>query len=111
MNSDLRISEAYPERGSLPSGLKTDEDGRLTFEVTLPELPDTTLLYESELIARLVEAGGRYVERDLKLPVALDGPRIGVKPAFDGGVDEGGPADFFPSSSLVPTAQNRMPSA
>ncbi|MFC6655847.1 MG2 domain-containing protein [Roseibium salinum] len=90
----LEDSEAYPERGSLPSGLKTDEDGRLTFEVTLPELPDTTLLYESELIARLVEAGGRYVERDLKLPVALDGPRIGVKPAFDGGVDEGGPADF-----------------
>jgi uncharacterized protein YfaS (alpha-2-macroglobulin family) len=37
---------------------------------------------------------GRYVERTLDLPVSLDGPRIGIRPAFDGGVDEGGPADF-----------------
>lgn len=87
-------ADAYTQRGSLSSGLKTDEDGKLTFDVFMPELPETTMLYTGELIARLVEAGGRYVERDMDLPVALDGPRIGVKPAFDGGVDEGGPADF-----------------
>ncbi|MHA7773448.1 alpha-2-macroglobulin family protein [Roseibium sp. M-1] len=87
-------TDAYSERGSMSSNLRTDDDGKLTFEVTMPDLPVTTMLYDGELIARLVEAGGRYVERDLKLPVALDGPRIGVKPAFDGGVDEGGPANF-----------------
>jgi uncharacterized protein YfaS (alpha-2-macroglobulin family) len=87
-------SEAYAQRGSIPSGLKTDADGRLTFEVFMPDLPETTMLYDADVIARLVEAGGRYVERDLDLPVALDGPRIGIKPAFDGGVDEGGPAEF-----------------
>ncbi|PVB60191.1 alpha-2-macroglobulin family protein [Labrenzia sp. 011] len=87
-------AEAYTQRGAIPSGLKTDDEGRLSFEVSLPELPETTMLYDGELVARLVEAGGRYVERDLKLPAALDGPRIGIKPAFDGGVDEGGPADF-----------------
>jgi len=90
----LESEESYSQRGGLPSGLKTDEDGKLSFDVTLPELPETTALYDGELVARLVEAGGRYVERDLDLPVALNGPRIGVKPAFDGGVDEGGPAAF-----------------
>ena len=83
----------YSQRATLPSGLKTDADGNLQFGATLPELPETTELFNGELIARLVEAGGRFVERRLELPIALDGPRIGVKPAFDGGVDEGGPAD------------------
>ncbi|POF28065.1 alpha-2-macroglobulin family protein [Roseibium marinum] len=90
----LEDEETYSQRGEIPSGLKTDDDGTLSFDVSLPDLPETTLLYDSELNARLVEAGGRYVERNLDLPVALDGPRIGIKPAFDGGVDEGGPADF-----------------
>lgn len=87
-------ADAYAQRGSISSGLKTGDDGRLAFQVVLPELPETTMLYDAELITRLVEAGGRYVERDLDLPVSLDSARIGVKPAFDGGVDEGGPADF-----------------
>ncbi|MEP2576958.1 MAG: MG2 domain-containing protein, partial [Roseibium sp.] len=87
-------ADAYAERGSITSGLKTDADGKLDFEVVLPELPETTMLYDARLVTRLVEAGGRYVERDLDLPVALDSARIGVKPAFDGGVDEGGPAEF-----------------
>ncbi len=84
----------YPERGGLPGGLKTGLDGKLEFSVDLPPLQETTALYSAELVTRLVEAGGRYVERTLSLPVALDGPRIGIKPAFEGGVDEGGPADF-----------------
>ncbi len=87
-------AEAYPQRNTLTSDLKTDENGELTFLAYPPELPDTTVLFEGELVARLVEAGGRYVERTWKLPVVGDGPRIGVKPAFEDGVDEGGPADF-----------------
>ncbi|MTI43081.1 alpha-2-macroglobulin [Roseibium hamelinense] len=89
--SDL---ESYPSRNGLPEGLTTDSSGALNFEVTLPDLPETTALYEGELVTRLVEAGGRYVERRLELPVAGDAPKIGIKPAFDGGVDEGGPAEF-----------------
>lgn len=87
-------ADAYSQRGSITSGLKTDEDGKLTFEVFMPDLPETSMVYDASVISRLVEAGGRYVERDLDLPVALDGPRIGIKPAFEDGVDEGGPADF-----------------
>ncbi|WP_420336552.1 MG2 domain-containing protein [Roseibium sp.] len=90
----LESEETYSRRGEIPSGLKTDADGKLSFDVAMPALPETTALYGGTLVARLVEAGGRYVERDLELPVALDGPRVGIKPAFEGGVDEGGPAGF-----------------
>ncbi len=104
----LENEESYSQRGALPSGLKTDQDGKLSFEVTLPDLPETTALYDGELVARLVEAGGRYVERDLDLPIALDGPRIGIRPAFDGGVDEGGPAAF---SVIVVDADGKLQDA
>ncbi|TYC63668.1 alpha-2-macroglobulin [Rhodobacterales bacterium] len=90
----LEDESAYPQRASLAAGLTTDQDGQVQFSATPPHMPETTGLYEGELIARLVETGGRYVERTLKLPVVSDAPRIGIKPAFDGGVDEGGPADF-----------------
>lgn len=84
----------YPERASLPEGLATDENGVVTFPLALPQLQPTSGLYTSTLITRLVETGGRYVERSLDLPVLPGGPRIGVKPLFSGGVDEGGPADY-----------------
>ncbi|MTH96443.1 alpha-2-macroglobulin [Roseibium sp. RKSG952] len=90
----LADTETYPVRGSLPEGLATDAGGDLNFEITLPDLPETTALYKGDVVARLVEAGGRYVERRLELPVTGDGARIGIKPGFDGGVDEGGPAPF-----------------
>ncbi|MEH0072091.1 MG2 domain-containing protein [Pannonibacter sp. Pt2-lr] len=84
----------YPERASLPEGLATDENGAVTFPLSLPQLQPTSGLYTSTLITRLVETGGRYVERSLDLPVLPGGPRIGVKPLFSGGVDEGGPAEY-----------------
>ncbi len=90
----LQDSETYPLRETLPSGLKTDASGALSFDVSLPELPETTALYKGLLVSRLVEAGGRYVERRLELPVRADGNRIGVKPLFEDGVNEGGPAPF-----------------
>jgi uncharacterized protein YfaS (alpha-2-macroglobulin family) len=90
----LADSETYPQRDYIKSDQKTDLDGNLSFTVSLPELPETTALYKGELVARLVEAGGRYVERRLELPVRAESGHIGVKPMFDSGVDEGGPADF-----------------
>ncbi|WP_041375997.1 alpha-2-macroglobulin family protein [Polymorphum gilvum] len=90
----LADEEGYPIRDTLPEGLRTDGDGALAFDLSLPELSETTGLYKARLVARLVESGGRYVERRLERPVVADGPRIGIKPAFSGGVDEGGPAGF-----------------
>ncbi|MEJ8474158.1 alpha-2-macroglobulin family protein [Roseibium algae] len=90
----LLSDSSYPTREALPSGLKTDSSGKMSFQVSLPEIASTTGLHKGELVARLVEAGGRYVERRLKLPVAVDREKIGIKPLFDSGVDEGGPAEF-----------------
>lgn len=90
----LADEQIYPERANLEDGTATDADGNASFTPTLPQLAPTTAGYTARITARVVEAGGRYVERSLELPVVSDGVRIGVKPAFDGGVDEGGPADF-----------------
>ncbi|GGB56321.1 membrane protein [Roseibium aquae] len=86
--------DTYPIRAALPGDLRTDAAGNLAFSVPVPGLLETTALYDAVIVTRLVEAGGRYVERSLDIPVKADGPRIGVKPAFEGGVDEGGPASF-----------------
>ena len=44
---------------------------------------------------RLREGGGRAVERRISIPVAPDGPRIGIKPLFSSdGLSEGDSASF-----------------
>ncbi len=90
----LADEQIYPDRLSLPDGTATDETGRARFVLPAPQLQPTTAGYEAKVVVRVVEAGGRYVERALDLPVLAEGPRLGVRPGFDGGVDEGGPADF-----------------
>lgn len=90
----LEDEDIYSAREPLADGLTTDPEGNLSFSPVVPDLAETSALYEAEIAARLVEAGGRFVERRLELPLLADGPRIGVKPAFEGGVDEGGPAEF-----------------
>ncbi|MXN67269.1 alpha-2-macroglobulin [Stappia sp. GBMRC 2046] len=90
----LEDEDVYSAREPLADGMATDQAGNLSFTPVLPDLAGTSALYEATIAARLVEAGGRFVERRLELPLLADGPRIGIKPAFDGGVDEGGPAEF-----------------
>ena len=90
----LADEQIWPERASLPDGISTDDDGKASFTLPVPQLQPTTAGYTATVITRVVEAGGRYVERGFDLPVVADGRRIGVKPAFDGGVDEGAPAEF-----------------
>lgn len=86
--------QVFPIGSSLPAGLVTDADGKLEFGLSLPNVPETTGLYKAEVTSRLVEAGGRYVERLLDMLVVSRGARIGIKPDFEDGVDEGGPAAF-----------------
>ncbi|MAA98404.1 MAG: alpha-2-macroglobulin [Stappia sp.] len=90
----LADEQIFPDRASLADGTVTDDEGRASFTPVLPQLQPTTAGYDARITARVVEAGGRYVERSLELPVVADGLRIGVKPAFEDGVDEGGPAEF-----------------
>src|SRR4029079_9312070 len=75
-------------------GATTGEDGKPSFEVSLPELRASTKPFEAKIIVRLTDTNGRAVEHNLSLPVTATGPRIGVKPLFDGDVAEGAPARF-----------------
>ena len=84
------------ERNSLELDAKTDEDGKASFDVSLPELKSATRLFEATLIIRLADTNGRTVERTLKLPVKSDGMKIGIRPLFnaDTGMDENAEARF-----------------
>lgn len=90
----LADEQIFPDRAGLADGTVTDAEGRARFVPVLPQLQPTTAGYLARINARVVEAGGRFVERSLELPVVADGVRIGVKPGFEDGVDEGGPAEF-----------------
>jgi uncharacterized protein YfaS (alpha-2-macroglobulin family) len=74
---------------------KTNEEGAATILFQPSELPQTTQPLEAALTIRMVEGGSRAVERQLKLPVALAGSAIGIKPLFeDGSLGEGQQASF-----------------
>lgn len=72
----------------------TDEDGKATFEARLPTGPDTTKPIEATLIVRVADTNGRAIERTLVRPVESAGDMIGIRPLFDGDVEEGTTATF-----------------
>jgi len=82
-------------RESLGATAETDEDGKATLDVALPDLPDTTRPLSAGLIIRVTDTDGRAVEKTLTRPVLATVPAIGVKPQFeDDVVPEGSPARF-----------------
>jgi uncharacterized protein YfaS (alpha-2-macroglobulin family) len=82
------VTKEIEEAGS------TDAQGKATVAVTLPESEAQRPL-EATIKLRVGEAGGRAVERTLRLPVALGGPVVAVKKLFeDGGLSAGAVASF-----------------
>ena len=75
---------------SLPAGLVTDDSGHAEVPLLMPEMDAVTKLLELTAIVRVRDGSGRPVERLLTRSMAPDGPRIGIKPLFDGTVEEGG---------------------
>ncbi|WP_246710720.1 alpha-2-macroglobulin family protein [Mesorhizobium sp. RMAD-H1] len=75
-NEDSRI-----DLGQLPV---LDDQGKASFDVNIDEAPSTTRPLAADVVVRMREAGGRAVERSLVLPVAPDGPAIGIRPEFSG---------------------------
>ncbi len=73
---------------------ETDADGKARLIPALPELMPTSRPLEAELRVRVVDTGGRPVERALTLPVADPQVRLGIRPLFDGAVGDGGTAGF-----------------
>jgi len=83
-----------PTRLPLSLDASTGQDGKATFDVTLPEVPTSTKPFTASLILRVDDTNGRAVERTLTRPVAASGAAIGIHPEFDGGLAEGSPAQF-----------------
>ena len=91
----LADEDVTPVRETLTGLPRTDADGKATFEVVAPALPETTRPLSARTDVRLREGGGRAVERALTLPVAPSGPMIGIRPLFsDDTVPERTAAEF-----------------
>ncbi|MBK1716528.1 alpha-2-macroglobulin family protein [Thiocystis violacea] len=82
-----------PIGGPLPAG-RTDAAGQAEVALDLPEIPPTSKLLRADIQVRVLEESGRPVERKLSLPLASRQARLGLKPLFDGSVEEGGQARF-----------------
>ncbi|MEP3279346.1 MAG: alpha-2-macroglobulin family protein [Stappiaceae bacterium] len=91
----LADEQIIPVSTSIPPDLKTDAEGKLSFELASPDLPSTTQLWRADLVTRLTDAGGRSVERTLDLGVKPARARLGIKPLFDpAALGEGSEATF-----------------
>lgn len=87
--------ESSNERTALEELPETDENGKAIASISLPKPPSSTRPQEAQIFLRMVESGGRSVERKLTVPVAPKSSMIGVKPLFnDKSVAEGDPASF-----------------
>lgn len=76
------------------NGGQTDEAGDATIGLDPFTAPATTKPVTAALQVRVIDTGGRPVERRLELPLAGAKPRLGIKPRFDGTVGEGAEAGF-----------------
>jgi uncharacterized protein YfaS (alpha-2-macroglobulin family) len=74
--------------------VETDANGVASLPLLWPELAPGTGLYRAEAIFRAREGSGRPVERIVTRDLAPDGPRIGIRPLFDGVAAEGSTAGF-----------------
>jgi uncharacterized protein YfaS (alpha-2-macroglobulin family) len=90
----LADEEVSPVTTELNDLAKTDANGKATFTVAQPNLPNTTKPLEARMALRLREPGGRTIERQITLPVAATTQRIGVKSLFGDQLGEGEPAQF-----------------
>src|SRR6516165_6362519 len=83
------------ERTPIENLPEADANGVAAFPVTLDKQPSSTRPQEAQIFIRMVETGGRAVERKLVLPVAPAAAMIGVKPLFGGkSIAEGDKAEF-----------------
>lgn len=86
---------ASNERTPIENLPEADANGVASFPVSLAKAPTSTRPQEAQIFIRMVETGGRAVERKLVLPVAPSAALIGIKPLFgDKSVAEGDKAEF-----------------
>lgn len=67
---------------------RTDEQGRATFALGMPDFTDPGKPLEATVLVQVAEGSGRPVERSLTRDLAPAAPMIGIKPLFEGVVAE-----------------------
>ncbi|MBX9709883.1 MAG: alpha-2-macroglobulin family protein [Xanthobacteraceae bacterium] len=88
-------ASASNERKPIDDLPEVDANGHATVKVSLDKPPSSTRPQAAQIFIRMVETGGRAVERKLTLPIAPKDAMIGVKPLFgDSNVAEGSVAAF-----------------
>lgn len=87
----------------------TDENGHLTLALTLPTMEPVTKPLQMRATVRMADGSGRPVERAILREILPDGPRIGIKPLFDGALREGAEAAFEVIAIDATTARTDMP--
>jgi hypothetical protein len=76
------------------SGATTDESGRAILAVELPDSIVSSRPLTAKINVRVLDSGGRPVERNISLPVIAQSDRLGIKPLFEGAAGERGPVAF-----------------
>ncbi|MEL6450340.1 MAG: alpha-2-macroglobulin family protein [Pseudomonadota bacterium] len=76
------------------NGTRTDSAGLAQLPLAWPEAEAEGVLLDMQATVRVSDSGGRPVERQITRPVAPEGAVIGIKPAFDDVLPEGGTAEF-----------------
>ena len=79
---------------SISSENVTDESGALAVYLALPTMEPVTKPLQMRATVRMTDGSGRPVERSITRAILPDGPRIGIKPLFDGALREGAEAAF-----------------
>ncbi|MYZ47941.1 alpha-2-macroglobulin family protein [Propylenella binzhouense] len=87
-------SEPFDQVSEPFAGTSTDEDGRATLALKMPPLTRVSHPLEAIVNVRVLDPGGRPVERSLTLPVAGSESRAGLRPLFEDAVDENSTARF-----------------
>jgi len=78
----------------IPTGLKTNEEGMLKFNLPIPARVSSYQPEQLKVSLQMREGSGRPVERVLMRAMNPASALIGIKPLFDGSVPEGAQASF-----------------
>ncbi|MEM6622900.1 MAG: alpha-2-macroglobulin family protein [Pseudomonadota bacterium] len=76
------------------SEVATDANGDATIRLSLPDSSGLTRPLQMTAIIGVTDSSGRPVERRVTRPLAPGSTQIGIRPLFDGQVEEGGNARF-----------------
>ncbi|TVQ86168.1 MAG: alpha-2-macroglobulin [Chromatiaceae bacterium] len=88
------VDDAVQPRSEPLPIARTDAQGAARLPIVLPDLVPGSRPLQAAIAVRVQEGSGRPVERTLTLPLADRRVRIGIRPRFDGAVEEGGNAAF-----------------